>query len=56
MPKLRFLCTNHRNWLSHHPAAAAAMWAQAYSRGLELREEQNYPEALLHAGDRKSVV
>ena len=50
MTKLRFLCSNHRSWLSHHPAAAAAMWAQAYSQALELREECKYAEAVLHAG------
>lgn len=50
MQKLQFLCANHRAWLFDNPRAAAATWAQAYSRSLELVDEAQYPEAVRHAG------
>ena len=50
MKKLQFLCSNHRQWLASNPRAAVNAWRDAYHRGIELAEDEDYAEATRHAG------
>ena len=50
MKRLQFLCSNHRQWLASNPRAATNAWRDAYQRGIELAEDEDYPEATRQAG------
>lgn len=50
MQKLQFLCSNHRQWLASNPRAAVNAWQDAYHRGVDLAEDEDYIEATKHAG------
>ncbi|MCP4210423.1 MAG: hypothetical protein GY764_02995 [Halieaceae bacterium] len=50
MKKLQFLCGTHRQWLASNPRAAVNAWREAYYRGIDLAEDEDYVEATRHAG------
>lgn len=47
---LRFLCANHRQWLTADPHRAERAWLNWMERGASLLEERNYGEAIPFLG------
>lgn len=47
---LRYLCANHRQWLTADTARAELAWLDWMERGVSLCEEKNYAEAIPFLG------
>ena len=48
--KLRFLCANHRQWLTSHPSEAVHRYANSYETGWHLSQRDQWEDALPHMG------
>ncbi|HEY6130934.1 MAG TPA: hypothetical protein VIV27_02900 [Halioglobus sp.] len=48
--KLKFLCANHRAWLSRQPDQAVHRCANSFETGWHLMQQANWQEALPHLG------
>jgi len=48
--KINFLCTQHRNWLSHQPDEALKCCARYSETGWQLNQQQRWKDALPYMG------